>query len=60
MVTLSIVKMFQNIIKYKDFIIFILNLKQNLYLLIKINLDFKNFHKSLNFLKYFIRKVKDE
>ncbi|EOH3940100.1 TPA: hypothetical protein ACIK0N_000760, partial [Campylobacter jejuni] len=25
------------------------NLKQNLYLLIKINLDFKNFHKSLNF-----------
>ncbi|EOH7793683.1 hypothetical protein ACMZ01_000820, partial [Campylobacter jejuni] len=26
--------MFQNIIKYKDFIIFILNLKQNLYLLI--------------------------
>ncbi|MGM9176910.1 hypothetical protein ACTFGW_04430, partial [Campylobacter jejuni] len=27
----------QNIIKYKDFIIFILNLKQNLYLLIKIN-----------------------
>ncbi|WP_265604425.1 hypothetical protein, partial [Campylobacter jejuni] len=27
----------------------ILNLKQNLYLLIKINLDFKNFHKSLNF-----------
>ncbi|EAH5302556.1 hypothetical protein D8W11_06080, partial [Campylobacter jejuni] len=28
---------------------FILNLKQNLYLLIKINLDFKNFHKSLNF-----------
>ncbi|EOH6779366.1 hypothetical protein ACMTQH_001622, partial [Campylobacter jejuni] len=25
--------MFQNIIKYKDFIIFILNLKQNLYLL---------------------------
>ncbi|EAH5188333.1 hypothetical protein QYA36_001873, partial [Campylobacter jejuni] len=33
--------MFQNIIKYKDFIIFILNLKQNLYLLIKINLDFK-------------------
>ncbi|EOH2735911.1 hypothetical protein ACNK2R_000980, partial [Campylobacter jejuni] len=26
-----------------------LNLKQNLYLLIKINLDFKNFHKSLNF-----------
>ncbi|MFK0457407.1 hypothetical protein ACISOD_05135, partial [Campylobacter jejuni] len=25
------------IIKYKDFIIFILNLKQNLYLLIKIN-----------------------
>ncbi|EIJ4040849.1 hypothetical protein K9T45_001791 [Campylobacter jejuni] len=39
----------QNIIKYKDFIIFILNLKQNLYLLIKINLDFKNFHKSLNF-----------
>ncbi|EOH4465758.1 hypothetical protein ACLQXQ_001870 [Campylobacter jejuni] len=24
-------------IKYKDFIIFILNLKQNLYLLIKIN-----------------------
>ncbi|HED0575007.1 TPA: hypothetical protein R4K44_001828 [Campylobacter jejuni] len=28
--------MFQNIIKYKDFIIFILNLKQNLYLLIKI------------------------
>ncbi|ALV94996.1 hypothetical protein RC29_01810 [Campylobacter jejuni] len=27
MVTLSIVKMFQNIIKYKDFIIFILNLK---------------------------------
>ncbi|EAJ0720927.1 hypothetical protein L8P45_001341, partial [Campylobacter jejuni] len=29
--------------------IFILNLKQNLYLLIKINLDFKNFHKSLNF-----------
>ncbi|ENV0789249.1 hypothetical protein ACMHRV_001841, partial [Campylobacter jejuni] len=23
--------------------------KQNLYLLIKINLDFKNFHKSLNF-----------
>ncbi|EOH1020620.1 hypothetical protein ACTFF0_08200, partial [Campylobacter jejuni] len=23
--------MFQNIIKYKDFIIFILNLKQNLY-----------------------------
>ncbi|EOI2126095.1 hypothetical protein ACMG21_001689, partial [Campylobacter jejuni] len=26
-----------------DFIIFILNLKQNLYLLIKINLDFKNF-----------------
>ncbi|EAI0834423.1 hypothetical protein JGV67_001768, partial [Campylobacter jejuni] len=28
---------FQNIIKYKDFIIFILNLKQNLYLLIKIN-----------------------
>ncbi|EOH2784077.1 hypothetical protein ACMTIW_001754, partial [Campylobacter jejuni] len=24
--------MFQNIIKYKDFIIFILNLKQNLYL----------------------------
>ncbi|EOH1523810.1 hypothetical protein ACM1UK_001616, partial [Campylobacter jejuni] len=27
--------MFQNIIKYKDFIIFILNLKQNLYLLIK-------------------------
>ncbi|EOH2031138.1 hypothetical protein ACL632_001019, partial [Campylobacter jejuni] len=24
-------------------------LKQNLYLLIKINLDFKNFHKSLNF-----------
>ncbi|ENM9911025.1 hypothetical protein AB8680_001881 [Campylobacter jejuni] len=41
--------MFQNIIKYKDFIIFILNLKQNLYLLIKINSDFKNFHKSLNF-----------
>ncbi|KQI51299.1 hypothetical protein Y869_02555 [Campylobacter jejuni CVM 41921] len=37
MVTLSIVKMFQNIIKYKDFIIFIFNLKQNLYLLIKIN-----------------------
>ncbi|ECH6459366.1 TPA: hypothetical protein ACJEXT_001701, partial [Campylobacter jejuni] len=34
--------MFQNIIKYKDFIISILNLKQNLYLLIKINLDFKN------------------
>ncbi|ECL9549271.1 hypothetical protein ACMZY1_000816, partial [Campylobacter jejuni] len=33
--------MFQNIIKYKDFIISILNLKQNLYLLIKINLDFK-------------------
>ncbi|EAL7363374.1 hypothetical protein DUX59_07050, partial [Campylobacter jejuni] len=32
--------MFQNIIKYKDFIISILNLKQNLYLLIKINLDF--------------------
>ncbi|HBK1975973.1 TPA: hypothetical protein LGE90_001453, partial [Campylobacter jejuni] len=31
--------MFQNIIKYKDFIIFILNLKQNFYLLIKINLD---------------------
>ncbi|EAJ2263626.1 hypothetical protein NJK37_001397, partial [Campylobacter jejuni] len=30
--------MFQNIIKYKDFIISILNLKQNLYLLIKINL----------------------
>ncbi|EAJ9419953.1 hypothetical protein FAD73_04740, partial [Campylobacter jejuni] len=30
-------------------IIFILNLKQNLYLLIRINLDFKNFHKSLNF-----------
>ncbi|EKZ1699624.1 hypothetical protein RED71_000905 [Campylobacter jejuni] len=29
--------MFQNIIKYKDFIIFILNLKQNLYLSIKIN-----------------------
>ncbi|EJV9030661.1 hypothetical protein N7728_001088 [Campylobacter jejuni] len=29
--------MFQNIIKYKYFIIFILNLKQNLYLLIKIN-----------------------
>ncbi|ECL0430322.1 hypothetical protein [Campylobacter jejuni] len=29
--------MFQNTIKYKDFIIFILNLKQNLYLLIKIN-----------------------
>ncbi|WP_057100186.1 hypothetical protein [Campylobacter jejuni] len=29
--------MFQNIIKYKDFIIFIFNLKQNLYLLIKIN-----------------------
>ncbi|EAK5376532.1 hypothetical protein CIF31_07780, partial [Campylobacter jejuni] len=29
--------MFQNIIKYKDFIISILNLKQNLYLLIKIN-----------------------
>ncbi|EFU2383319.1 hypothetical protein HUM33_001383 [Campylobacter jejuni] len=29
--------MFQNIIKYKDFIIFILNLNQNLYLLIKIN-----------------------
>ncbi|EAI4894583.1 TPA: hypothetical protein RJ299_001729 [Campylobacter jejuni] len=28
--------MFQNIIKYKDFIISILNLKQNLYLLIKI------------------------
>ncbi|EOI4009083.1 TPA: hypothetical protein ACOS7L_001465, partial [Campylobacter jejuni] len=27
--------MFQNIIKYKDFIISILNLKQNLYLLIK-------------------------
>ncbi|EOH5459383.1 hypothetical protein ACL9XD_001565, partial [Campylobacter jejuni] len=27
----------------------ILNLKQNLYLLIRINLDFKNFHKSLNF-----------
>ncbi|EOH3468228.1 hypothetical protein ACL14P_002000, partial [Campylobacter jejuni] len=27
--------MFQNIIKYKDFIIFILNLKQILYLLIK-------------------------
>ncbi|EOI8678557.1 hypothetical protein ACM5S2_001514, partial [Campylobacter jejuni] len=26
--------MFQNIIKYKDFIISILNLKQNLYLLI--------------------------
>ncbi|EOI8311740.1 hypothetical protein ACMW81_001806, partial [Campylobacter jejuni] len=24
-------------------------LKQNLYLLIRINLDFKNFHKSLNF-----------
>ncbi|EOH4406526.1 hypothetical protein ACLQ6A_001612, partial [Campylobacter jejuni] len=24
--------MFQNIIKYKDFIMFILNLKQNLYL----------------------------
>ncbi|EOI3597589.1 hypothetical protein ACMTWJ_001796, partial [Campylobacter jejuni] len=23
--------------------------KQNLYLLIRINLDFKNFHKSLNF-----------
>ncbi|ALW80411.1 hypothetical protein RC23_01810 [Campylobacter jejuni] len=23
--------------------------KKNLYLLIKINLDFKNFHKSLNF-----------
>ncbi|EAJ4958162.1 hypothetical protein CQ310_03940 [Campylobacter jejuni] len=41
--------MFQNIIKYKDFIISILNLKQNLYLLIKINLDFKNSHKSLNF-----------
>ncbi|MFK0392911.1 hypothetical protein ACISNT_03385 [Campylobacter jejuni] len=29
--------MFQNIIKYKEFIILILNLKQNLYLLIKIN-----------------------
>ncbi|MFY4725289.1 hypothetical protein [Campylobacter jejuni] len=41
--------MFQNIIKCKDFIIFILNLKQNLYLLIKTNLDFRNFHKSLNF-----------
>ncbi len=51
--------MFQNIIKYKDFIIFILNLKQNLYLLIKINLDFKIFIKVL-ILKYFIRKVKDE
>lgn len=57
MVTLSIVKMFQNIIKYKDFIIFILNLKQNLYLLIKINLDFKNFHKVLIF-EIFYKKGK--
>ncbi|XAU16727.1 hypothetical protein WHQ39_07445 [Campylobacter jejuni] len=49
--------MFQNIIKYKDFIIFILNLKQNLYLLIKINLDFKIFIKVLIF-EIFYKKGK--
>ncbi|MFK0399933.1 hypothetical protein ACISMR_04880 [Campylobacter jejuni] len=41
--------MFQNIIKYKDYIRSMRNERKNLYLLIKINLDFKNFHKSLNF-----------
>nr|WP_252386904.1 hypothetical protein [Campylobacter jejuni] len=42
--------MFQNIIKYKDFIIFILNLKQNLYLLIKINLDTHTGFAQFNYL----------
>ncbi|EDO7428577.1 hypothetical protein GTV56_08990 [Campylobacter jejuni] len=50
--------MFQNIIKYKDFIIFILNLKQNLYLLIKINLDFKDFHTKVLIFEIFYKKGK--
>lgn len=57
MVTLSIVKMFQNIIKYKDFIIFILNLKQNLYLLIKLIKTLKIFIKVLIF-EIFYKKGK--
>lgn len=50
--------MFQNIIKYKDFIIFILNLKQNLYLLIKINLDFKKFFIKVLIFEIFYKKGK--